>query len=211
MNEWADKQDDYLSVLLEFEDIGDMLSCTQCKEETTRLFSCSTCLSKIPRCKSCMLQGHTAMPFHRIALWDALLGCYRDTSLGDIGLVLELGHITDSSICFSASSACNLTVIHSNGIHNISVRFCSCPRSRSSDLQLFAHRLFPATINLPQTAFTFEVLEQFRYHHLEGKGSVYSFMNSIERLTDDYGQSKVEVSIEISLISTHSNAAGSNS
>jgi hypothetical protein len=43
--------------------------------------------------------------------------------------------------------------------------------------------------------FSFAVLEKFRYHHLEGKGNAYTFMNALYRLTDDTGRVGSEVRV----------------
>jgi hypothetical protein len=186
-----------MAALLDFEDIGSEISCAHCHQSALPLFRCSTCLQTANYCRSCIVRRHQSMPFHRILSWDSFNGCFRNTSLQELGLISKLGHNTTQHSCDTYGALCSLTVIHSNGIHTISIQFCTCPGAKSSDLQLFAFRLFPATVGFPQTAFSFEVLEQFRFHHLEGKGSVYTFMNSLYRLTDNTGCSKIEVCANI--------------
>lgn len=67
------------------------------------------------------------------------------------------------------------------------------------DIQLFTFKLFAASMISPKTAFTFQVLEQFRMLNLEGKTSAYTFTKMLARLTsgDDLG-------IGTSLVSSHS-------
>jgi hypothetical protein len=193
LHEWLEKQDEYMATLLDFEDIGSEISCAHCRQSALPLFRCSTCLQPTNYCQRCIVQRHQFMPFHRVLSWDLSAGCFQKTSLQELGLISRLGHNTTQHACNNYGSLGSMTVIHSNGLHTISIQFCTCPGAKSSDLQLFAFRLFPATVAFPQTAFSFEVLEQFRFHHLEGKGSVYTFMNSLYRLTDNTGCSKIEV------------------
>lgn len=196
MSEWFTKAGDYIAALLDFEDVGNMLSCGLCNQPNQHLFRCSTCLGKSNYCQRCTVHLHRGLPFHRVARWDQQMGCFTSTSLGYLGAQLNL--------CKSFQYACpnpgltsNLTVVHTNGFHDLPVQFCGCLHSPTPDLQLFGFRLFPATVNLPQTAFSFEVLEQFRYHHLVGKISAYTFMDALSRLTDDTGCMAVEVRFTI--------------
>jgi len=184
-----------MTALLDFEGLGHAAFCHLCSQNGGPFYHCLTCLGNARFCQVCIVQIHCTMPFHRVELWDPLAGCFRRTSLSALGLILMLGHRNQSSSCPTPGATGSVTVIHSNGMHDLSVQFCGCTDSKSPDLQLFAFRLFPATVNLPQTAFSFEVLEQFRFLHLEGKTSVYTFMKSISRLTDDTGYRKTEVTI----------------
>jgi hypothetical protein len=182
-----------MAALLDFEHVGTTLTCGRCSQGDRSLFRCSTCLGKGNYCQYCMVDIHRAMPLHRIVFWDMSVGCFRDTTLGSLGLTLTLGHGSYSFECPQPSPPCNLTVVHTNGLHDLSVRFCNCTQSSTPDIQLFQYRLFSSTVKVPQTAFSFEVLEQFRLHHLEGKGSAHTFMNALYRLTEDMGCLKVEV------------------
>ena len=195
LNEWLTKEDEYIDALLDFEDIGKVLLCGHCNRDNKPLFRCAACIGTSCYCKDCTVLMHRENPFHRIALWDQASGCFRDTSLAAIGLVVILGHVAPYIVCPNPGSLLGLTAVHTNGIHNISIQSCECPHAKSLDLQLFDQRLFPASVHSPQTAFSFTVLEQFRYHHLEGKGSAYTFMNALYRLTDDTGCMEVEVCI----------------
>lgn len=61
--------------------------------------------------------------------------------------------------------------------------YCACDGGETLDLQLFASQLFPASTNVPETAITFQVLEQFRLLNLEGKTSAHSYVKMLLRLT----------------------------
>jgi CxC2 like cysteine cluster associated with KDZ transposases len=182
-----------MTILLDFEDIGSKLTCSGCNGASQRLFCCSTCQGKTIYCHVCIVYAHRKMPFHRVSVWDFRSGCFQQTSLAALGLVIPLCRSSHNTTCLQPGSTQNLTVIHTNGIHNLTIQYCACAISQPLDLQIFAARLFPASIQLPQTAFSFEVLEQFRFHHFEGKTSAYIFMNALYRLTDDTGATVVEV------------------
>jgi hypothetical protein len=193
MNEWILKKHLYMDALLDFEDVGGDPSCSRCKGPDYGFFRCFTCLGRGNYCRSCIVYMHSLMPLHRIAYWDESVGCFLNTSLASLGLVLNIGHEDERCGHALLGDLRSVTVVHTNGIHEVQVRFSMCTHSHSPDLQLFAFRLFPSTVNSPQTAFSFEVLQQFHFYHLEGKGSVYTFMNAIERLTDDSGYHNVQV------------------
>jgi hypothetical protein len=193
MSEWILRKHLYMDALLDFEDVGEDPLCSRCKSPNSGLFRCFTCLGRGNYCQSCIVYMHSLMPLHRIARWDQSAGCFINTSLASLGLILNIGHKDDQCPHVSQGDLRSVTVVHTNGIHEVLVRFSMCTHSYSPDLQLFSFRLFPSTVNSPQTAFSFEVLQQFHFYHLEGKGSVYTFMNAIERLTDDTGYQSVQV------------------
>ncbi|KAJ3576610.1 hypothetical protein NP233_g319 [Leucocoprinus birnbaumii] len=60
------------------------------------------------------------------------------------------------------------------------------PFSRSWDkfLQLVRHQLFPSTVDIPQTVFTFDVLEDFHRHSLSAKVSAYDYFDALRRHTN---------------------------
>jgi len=202
-NAWLSKKDIYMSTLLEFEALGQDVCCARCEQVTPSPFRCLTCLGCTKYCQTCMVHVHCLTPFHRIVSWSQSSRCFVDTSLAVLSLILDLGPAKCCPNCTSSASTGNITVVHTNGIHEISARFHICSHSPSQDIQLFAFRLFPATVNSPQTAFSFELLEQFHFHHLEGKGSAYSFMNAISRLTSDDGHRKVEVRVLCATLLSH--------
>ncbi|KAF4606853.1 hypothetical protein EYR38_000908 [Pleurotus pulmonarius] len=79
------------------------------------------------------------------------------------------------------------TVIDVSGIHIVDMGFCRCyqpgmPGHRRE--QLLRHGLFPATLKVPQAAFTFDVLDTFHKLTLQSKIAAYDFYRSLERKTD---------------------------
>jgi hypothetical protein len=195
LNDWLAKEDAYMDAFLDFEDIGKAILCGHCNEAMHPLFHCKTCIGNANYCQDCIVRTHEGTPFHRIAAWDETTGCFQDVSLAGIGLVLKLGHTAPYNICPNLGSPLGITTVHTNGLHSITVQPCYCSCAKSLDLQLFDMGLFSASVQAPQTAFSFAVLEQFRYYHLEGKGSAYTFMNALYRLTDDTGRVGLEARI----------------
>jgi hypothetical protein len=121
-------------------------------------------------------------PLHRIFKWNNLF--FEATSLSDLGLLLVIRH-EDRRECPNPHFHAPMTIIHVNGFHQIPVQSCGCAGSQDFDIQLLQLRLFAASSDQPKTAFTFDVLEQYRLIHLEGKASSSAFMQSIVRMTGD--------------------------
>jgi hypothetical protein len=56
-------------------------------------------------------------------------------------------------------------------------------------------RLYPSSVDQPQTAFTFTLLEYFQIDGLECKTSASNFFNKLRRLTDNWFPERVPVSL----------------
>ncbi|KAM6503384.1 hypothetical protein JOM56_000327 [Amanita muscaria] len=117
---------------------------------------------------------------------------YQAVSLLDLGFTLNLGH--GGRVCpnnmeeGSSDWSCHrFTILDSAGIFVHHVRWCRCNGVAVEDkhLQLVRARLFPSSITKPQTAFTFDVLDQFLIDALECKTSAMSFYQKLRRLTDN--------------------------
>jgi len=115
-----------------------------------------------------------------------------ETALSKLGLILYFGH--EGSACPVATPR-TLSALHIDGFHSLSVAYCACESSPPPHLQLFNNKLFSASIDSPKTVFTFEVLRHFRIHHLESKGSAFSYIHSLYRLTNDEGSSEIPVRV----------------
>ena len=182
-------REDYLSVLLSHEAPPFCRHPCTCGSGANAIFACNNCHGTSSHCGPCMLSLHHRMPLHRIKRWNG--GFMEDISLSELGLVTVLGH--RGHICPILTPTYMLTILHIDGFHNISVRYCGCDSSPSPHLQLFDGKLFSASIDNPKTAFTFELLQQYQIHHLEGKGSAYSYVQALYRLTNDEGSSEIPV------------------
>ena len=92
-----------------------------------------------------------------------------------------------------------MTVIHVNGVFELCVRFCQCHGAEHE--QLFCHRLFPFTVDGPETAFTLDVLDYYGIDAMECKTSAQSFFQKLRRVTNNAFPNKVPVS---SILSSNS-------
>ncbi|KAK1227310.1 hypothetical protein PQX77_009695 [Marasmius sp. AFHP31] len=83
------------------------------------------------------------------------------------------------------STPVDITVVDCNGIHTVKVVFCECPGVGNWFQQLLEARLFPATVDIPQTVFTFDVLRDFHLHTLSSKKTPYDFLYALRMKTDN--------------------------
>jgi CxC2 like cysteine cluster associated with KDZ transposases len=75
------------------------------------------------------------------------------------------------------------------------LRWCCCQGSEPSYAQLLRLRLYPASIERPETAFTFSLLDYFHIDALECKTSASNFYNKLRRLTNSIFPHNVPVSL----------------
>ena len=76
--------------------------------------------------------------------------------------------------------------------------FVQVTDDKDKHLQLLRCRLFPSTTMKPQTAFTFDVLDQFLMDELECKTSASSFYSKLRRLTNSTFPDSLPVSFHVS-------------
>ena len=150
------------------------------------IIHCLSCHGDYVWCSSCTIKAHTCHPFHRLQKWKG--DFYDAISFQDLGFILNLHH--DRSPCpFNSIGSSDFifnqfTVVNSVGIFIHTIKWCRCNGDSIKDryLQLLQDRLFPSTITKPQTAFTFNVLDEFLIEALECKMSASSFIRSSEEL-----------------------------
>ena len=83
----------------------------------------------------------------------------------------------------------NIVVITSTGILSRKIRWCWCASTLDQcywhiDLLLRAW-LFPASFKVPETVFTFEILDHFCVDALECKTAALNFMNKLKQITNE--------------------------
>ncbi|KJA17059.1 hypothetical protein HYPSUDRAFT_70954 [Hypholoma sublateritium FD-334 SS-4] len=140
-------------------------------------------------CQACILSRHKFLSYHRIAQWN---GSFFDrVTLKELGLKIQLGHPAGDE-CRSPKQVFNddFTVIHSNGIHSVSLQYCDCQQSLRPTVQLLRSKLFPSTTIEPRTAATFDVLETFQMLSFTSKITAYDYYNSLHARTDNTGTSQ---------------------
>lgn len=112
-----------------------------------------------------------------------------------MGFFLRLGHSVEQCT-IPTNIYTSMTVLHTNGLHSINVKFCSCasplyPLPRR--IQLLRACLFPATVIKPQTCATFELLRHVHILMLQSNVSAYGVYYTLERLTDNAGIKDIKV------------------
>ena len=171
-------------------------------------FRCLDCFGQALLCHSCCLEVHSSLPFHSIEKWTGMF--FKKTSLNTEGFILHLGHaglccpanvtsamgceVTEDGKCdgvdeilleaWEPRDTRTLVVVDISRVHQLVVSWCCCQGAPDHGTQLFQHRLFPASITRPSTAFTFAVLEYFHVDAVECKTSAFNFSNKLRRLTD---------------------------
>jgi hypothetical protein len=178
------------------EDIGKMCSCGL---DVVKYWCQDDCFNAPMLCKSCILDVHRHLPFHRLQQWQGTHFCR--TSLLDLGGTIYLGHQGQRcpNLSNSLSQGRLIVVTHTNSIHTLRIDFCHCHGAASEHLQLIQARLFPATITKPESAFTFGVLKEFHIHNLTSKKPLYDYFDALRRLTNNVFPQNVPVSISAAL------------
>jgi hypothetical protein len=145
-------------------------------------------------CKSCLVKSHTHHPFHRPQHWNK--GSFENVQLCDLGYVFSLGHSISGSSCPVDGNLFGdrrITVVHVNGVFELSVRFCRCQGAIPDHEQLFRQRLFPSSFDRPETAFTLDVLDYYGIDAMECKTSAHSFFQKLRRVTNNAFPDQVPV------------------
>jgi hypothetical protein len=93
-----------------------------------------------------------------------------------------------------------LTYVHINGIHQLPTSFCTCAGAPSEEIQLLRMGLFPSTSNIPQTAFSFQLLDDYLLENLECKTSALHYFSKLRRMTCKAFPNLVKVSTACQLV-----------
>ena len=203
--EWASRSDSYLGRLMDGYDLKNHGECSFCDSEAS--WRCLTCTGTPLFCCLCCRQEHRYNALHRIQYWVG--NYFTDDWLYNLGVCIHLGH--QGSECPKAMSGINsqhllegpvddlyaspscirdvpddgysVTVGHVNGVHKIWIKSCHCNGREAEDLHLMESRLFPLSFKTVQSAFTFELLDDFRLDNLECKVAAYHYYKKLRRVT----------------------------
>lgn len=132
-----------------------------------------------PVCKRCIVDEHARLPFHCIEEHNGKF--FKACSLSSVGLSVNLMH--DTKACPHSDDGVQTTVVHTNGVHSIRVKYCDCVGRPEKVVQLTKQGLFPATAKNPRTLFTFELLKDFHLHTRVSKKSAYDYLRATYRKT----------------------------
>ncbi|KAK0438381.1 hypothetical protein EV421DRAFT_1891948 [Armillaria borealis] len=158
MRAWRPYRDEYLDEMLRLEGRrGQSDICGMCRITEGRYRCCEQeCFGTGSVCRACCINLHRRNPLHWIEEWNGSF--FQHQSLQGLGLCMQLGHELGSTCPCSSPASKDFAVLHSNGIHNVSVDFSSW---------------WPATPTDPQTATMFPLLHLF--HTLNCQGKVPAF------------------------------------
>lgn len=122
-------------------------------------------------------------------------GHFQRTSLTALGLVVQLNHgTTRCSVPLRIHDP--FVVIDMNGSHHLELQYCGCSKGSGIEKyqQLLRSAWYPASLDRPRTAFTFDLLDTYHKLTLQGKLNLYDFYRGILQKTDNCGRKKKLVS-----------------
>ncbi|KAF9012936.1 hypothetical protein BDZ89DRAFT_963373, partial [Hymenopellis radicata] len=156
-----------------------------CGSGLKRLYRCTTCKHRCC-CAKCVMKAHRYSPFCRLQRWNQLF--FELSALCDLGFTLNLGHGGDPCQSVSENNHRRLTIVDVNGYHKVNVVFCRCLSriqvQNDEAEQLLMARMWPCTVEHPETAITFEVMDNYIMHNNTSKKSAYDYCYALQRLTD---------------------------
>jgi hypothetical protein len=116
-----------------------------------------------------------------------------------LGFKVTLGH--EYGTCpFPSAPIKDFTVVDTTGIHTFPVPFCECIGAPHHRIQLLRAQWMPASVERPQSAFTFDVLDTFHLITLQGKLSAFDFYYALEHKTNNTGIDKPKVRLSLIII-----------
>ncbi len=123
---------------------------------------------------------------------------FTKSSLEALGMKIQIGHSGPGKCKNLSPVGRRVVVCDSTGIYTHRVRFCKCLDEHGSDTdewrQLMRLGWFPATMERPETVFTFRLLKTFQELNFQGKTNLHDYWKSIENITDNSGGQDVPVS-----------------
>lgn len=87
----------------------------------------------------------------------------------------------------------DFVIVDCNGIHQVALDYCGCANAKGLTVQLLRAKLYPATVQAPKTAATFNLLEFFQLLTFESKASAFELYHTLARRTDNTGTLRVPV------------------
>ncbi|KAK0209542.1 hypothetical protein IW262DRAFT_1450772 [Armillaria fumosa] len=123
-------------------------------------------------------------PLHRIQRWNG--NFFEKATLQGIGLHVQLNH-TSMRCLAPIPGHVAFKVLHTMGIHSVSVDYCGRTREVPQHTQLLCCGWYPASHKVPTTCATFCLLDFFHLLSLCSKVSVYDFYRTLEKLSLNTG------------------------
>ncbi|KZV65957.1 hypothetical protein PENSPDRAFT_563397, partial [Peniophora sp. CONT] len=177
----------YLRESLRLDGQADVLNvtvCPSCGAQACPDRRCVDCFAA-DMCRSCAVKWHKYNPLHRIYRHNG--DFYEREDQHELGIRIQLVH-PPGEVCPTRewSHVKDFAILHTNGIHHLRVDFCSCALGKDipRPIQLMRRRLWPATVVDPQTATSFEALDDFTRLSLLGRLSAYDYHKAAQAATD---------------------------
>ncbi|KAJ7184055.1 hypothetical protein C8R46DRAFT_1026069 [Mycena filopes] len=122
---------------------GPSAHCGRCKSTLDlaegRFFSCATCSEVL--CHSCCVFDHRRRPLHILREWTGEF--WESTTLGDIGLVYQLGH--RGRVCPTPCAKSDfMHIFDTVGVQKVHYRYCACVDGLARPTQLLDAGWHPA-------------------------------------------------------------------
>jgi hypothetical protein len=188
MRDWLPYQREFQEEILSSESPGSDTSCASCEKLDGGQYRCSDCYFNGLLCQECCVKDHTRHPFHSISQWNGKY--FQSTSLQAIGFVLYLGHgglrCPANDWLEDENGGGEFTVVDMDGVYNHKMVWCGCTNAPQRWKQLLQMKLYPASVQFPRTAFTFQLLRYYNIDILECSATASSFMSKLRRLTNLY-------------------------
>lgn len=152
--------------------------------------------------KPCPINDGAAIPCEDTFVEKLNLGGEAD--LAGEEEVVEDEDVDDSWIDQTVTESL-LVVVHTTGVFQHRVRWCTCSGCPKRHFQLLQTGLYPASMRRPKTVFTFDVLDHSTADAMECKTPAQSFFKKLRRLTNNAFPEQVPVShhfIALSIVLT---------
>ncbi|KAG5222178.1 CxC2 domain-containing protein [Salix suchowensis] len=187
---WIPHLQEFVTEAMRREGRGDAAAeehCPTCKESGRSpcgnpQFRCEDCFGYILECAECCILRHRRLPLHRVERWTGTH--FQRTTLKELGLRVQLGHL-DLECVHPERGAKVFTVLHTNGIHIISVDFCACEHRVPHRIQLLRAGWYPATTDYPESCASLDLLNSFHILTLTGKISHWEYYRYLEHMSDN--------------------------
>ncbi|KAL0565172.1 hypothetical protein V5O48_016855 [Marasmius crinis-equi] len=198
MVEWKNLTSMFLDELMTADGRGHFSSttcflCQRAETEVQARYRCGYCYGGRMMCQDCIVKIHQSRPLDLVEYWNGLF--FEPTTLGSLGLVIQLAHPTGERCGLPEPFRSGFTVVDVFGIQDVNICSCLCQREDTAGnrlQQLLRAQLYPATVQTPGTAFMFRLLNLFHTLTLQGKITLYDFYRSIEKQTDGTGTVRVK-------------------
>ncbi|KAF9018828.1 hypothetical protein BDZ89DRAFT_959732 [Hymenopellis radicata] len=187
MATWRQFRSRYLDELIRRDGLGgaddNCALCPASQSAQRAEYRCSEaeCINLGLLCRECCVRRHKHLPLHFIERWNEAY--FEHSTLRELGLSMQLGHSADATCPQRYITTSDFTVLHTNGIHCVSLFFCGCTFAPPAYVQLLRLGWWPATPLEPRTASTFSLLRSFHYLNTLGKLPAWDMWQGLQAMT----------------------------